>query len=127
MKTSHRIFFQNAQRMNVLDSGSVDLVVTSPPYPMIEMWDDVFSKHNPKIQSALKANNGDMAFQLMHKELDAVWDEVARVLKKGGFACINIGDAARTINGNFMLYPMNLLGALVCFRQMIAGKGDRPF
>jgi DNA modification methylase len=40
----------------------------------------------------------------MHRILDAVWKEVFRVLKSGGIACINIGDAARTINDNFSLY-----------------------
>jgi DNA modification methylase len=105
MKTSHRIFFQNAKNMDAVDSDSIDLVVTSPPYPMIEMWDAVFSENNPEIVSALDSKKGNTAFELMHNELDAVWDEVVRVLKKGGFACINIGDAARTINGDFMLYP----------------------
>jgi DNA modification methylase len=105
MNTNHRIFFQNANNMDAVDSESIDLVVTSPPYPMIEMWDAVFSENNPEIASALKVNKGAVAFELMHKELDAVWDEIVRVLKTGGFACINIGDATRTINGNFMLYP----------------------
>jgi DNA modification methylase len=41
----------------------------------------------------------------MHQELDKVWTEVERVLIPGGFACINIGDATRTINGDFSLYP----------------------
>ncbi len=101
----HRVLLQNAKKMKALKSGSIDLVVTSPPYPMIEMWDPVFSQNNPKIRSALEEKNGSLAFELMHKELDAVWKEVARVLRNGGFACINIGDAARTINGDFMLYP----------------------
>jgi DNA modification methylase len=41
----------------------------------------------------------------MHRELDRIWAEVHRVLVPGGFACINIGDATRTIDGHFMLYP----------------------
>ncbi|MCF6248520.1 MAG: site-specific DNA-methyltransferase [Desulfobacula sp.] len=40
----------------------------------------------------------------MHQILDATWKESYRVLKPGGFACINIGDATRTVNGNFALY-----------------------
>jgi modification methylase len=40
--------------------------------------------------------------------LDPVWKEVYRVLKVGGFACINIGDATKTINGNFVLYPNHI-------------------
>jgi DNA modification methylase len=39
-----------------------------------------------------------------HRELDKVWDEVFRVLTKGGIACINIGDATRTIKKKFSLY-----------------------
>jgi len=105
MSTLHRVLFQNAKTMKSLKSGSVDLVVTSPPYPMIEMWDDIFKKMTPKTNQAFKDNNGNTAFELMHQALDSVWKEVVRVLKNGGFACINIGDATRTINGNFMLYP----------------------
>lgn len=40
----------------------------------------------------------------MHQELDKVWKESFRVIKPGGFLCINIGDATRTINGKFTLY-----------------------
>ncbi len=105
MNTKHRVFFQNAKKMKAIKSGSIDLVVTSPPYPMIEMWDDIFKNRNPKVKTAFKEGNGNAVFELMHQGLDAVWDEVVRVLKNGGFACINIGDAVRTINGNFMLYP----------------------
>ena len=104
MKTHHQVYFQNSKAMDALPSNSVDLVVTSPPYPMIEMWDDGFSNLNPAIEDALKKSAGMDAFELMHHELDPVWDEVYRVLKDGGFACINIGDATRTMNGNFCLY-----------------------
>ena len=40
----------------------------------------------------------------MNKELDKVWKEVYRVLKVGGIACINIGDATRSIKGKFQIY-----------------------
>lgn len=91
--------------MSAVASNSVNLVVTSPPYPMIEMWDTIFSDQNTKISDALKKNDGFKAFELMHQILDKVWKEVSRILKPGGFACINIGDATRTINDNFCLYP----------------------
>jgi DNA modification methylase len=52
----------------------------------------------------LKRQKGNDAFELMHRILDNVWNEVYRVLMHGGIACINIGDAARTINNNFSLY-----------------------
>lgn len=105
MKTTHNILFQDARDLKEIPSGSVDLVVTSPPYPMIEMWDEMFSHQNPEIQDTLADGNGKQAFALMHEILDAVWSEVFRVLKDGRFACINIGDATRKIRDDFCLYP----------------------
>jgi len=105
LQTTHKIYYQNSNVMQSVASGSVDLVVTSPPYPMIAMWDEMFIKQNPPIKKALENGKGYDAFKLMHKTLDKVWNECYRILKNGGFACINIGDATRTVNGNFMLYP----------------------
>ena len=105
MKTSHRIIFSDSKNMDTIPDESVDLIVTSPPYPMIEMWDGMFSRQNPKIGRTLKNDNGPLAFELMHKQLDPIWDETYRVLKRGGIVCVNIGDATRTIGENFALYP----------------------
>lgn len=104
---THTIYFNASQNMSNLKDDSVDLIVTSPPYPMIEMWDGIMAKQNPAISDAFNANNPKSAFELMHKELDKVWKECWRVLKPGCFMCINIGDATRTINGNFSLYNNN--------------------
>jgi modification methylase len=67
--------------------------VTSPPYPMVSIWDDFFAEASAK------------SYDEMHKYLDETWSEVERVLVPGGIACINIGDATRTSNGIFHLYP----------------------
>lgn len=83
----------------------VELIVTSPPYPMIELWDRTFRTINPDIRVALAAGDGSTAFELMHMELDRVWRECYRVLKPGCIACINIGDATRTVGDSFQLYP----------------------
>lgn len=104
MKTRHSIFFKDARRMDALADNSIDLVVTSPPYPMIEMWDAVFSGMDPTLGKHLSAGNGPAAFEAMHRILDPVWTECFRVLRPGGFACINIGDATRTIHSHFALY-----------------------
>lgn len=104
MKTSHKIIFGNASNMEQIGDGSVDLVVTSPPYPMIEMWDELFSKQNPTIGDAFEQEESTLAFELMHVELDKVWREVYGVLKDGGVACINIGDATRKVGGEFRLF-----------------------
>lgn len=104
MQTRHTVYFSAAQNMGKIKENSIDLVVTSPPYPMIEMWDDIMASQNSSIKDALDSNDGNTAFELMHKELDRVLDECYRVLKNGGFLCINIGDATRTINSNFCLF-----------------------
>ena len=102
--TTHKLLFADSRRLDTLGENSVDLVVTSPPYPMIEMWDRAFAAHSSEIANALESNNGSAAFELMHRELDKTWDHVARLLRPGGWACINIGDATRTIGNNFQLY-----------------------
>jgi DNA modification methylase len=79
--------------------------VTSPPYPMIEMWDAMLTGQDAEIGLALKKGDGLLAFEKMHGVLDGVWHEVSRILKKGGIACINVGDAVRTLDSRFMLYP----------------------
>ena len=104
MKTTHKIIFGNSCNMNPIPCSSVGLVVTSPPYPMISMWDEMFSKQNKEIKDALESEDGALAFELMHQELDKVWNEVFRVLIDGGIACINIGDATRKIGGTFQLF-----------------------
>lgn len=104
MTTRHSVIFGDARNLSMIDAASVDLVVTSPPYPMIEMWDHCFTGMNPDINGALEKQDGRTAFNLMHAELDKVWREASRVLKKGGIACVNIGDATRTIGEVFRLY-----------------------
>ncbi|UGU17949.1 site-specific DNA-methyltransferase [Sinomicrobium kalidii] len=103
--TNHRVIIGAAQKMEQVEDNSIALVVTSPPYPMIEMWDDVMARQNPEIRTSLDCGKGAEGFEQMHSELDKVWAEVERVLMPGGFACINIGDATRTINNEFALYP----------------------
>jgi DNA modification methylase len=102
--TTHRIHFADSRALDFVDSGSIALVVTSPPYPMIEMWDDCFASLNPDIRTALETCDGRRAFVLMHEELDKTWLHVHRLLVDGGIACINIGDATRKLGKTFRLY-----------------------
>ena len=104
MQTTHKIHFSLAQQMQELSDNSIDLVVTSPPYPMIEMWDEIMNGQDANIHGLIAQNKGSEAFELMHLELDKVWNEVNRVVKKGGFVCVNIGDATRTLGENFNLF-----------------------
>ncbi len=104
METRHRVEFGSAGEMSFVDDAVVDLVVTSPPYPMIEMWDAVFSAQDPAVDEKLAAADGAGAFEAMHRVLDRVWKQCARVVRPGGFLCINIGDATRKLGDGFRLY-----------------------
>ncbi len=102
--TEHNIFNCNSNNLYFLKNNSIDLVITSPPYPMIEMWDDIFSNMNKEIAKKLSLNDGNGSFELMHQELDKIWVELERVTKPGGIICINIGDATRKIGNHFRVY-----------------------
>ncbi len=116
LKTSHKVVFGDSRSMEELRDKSVHLVVTSPPYPMIEIWDNQFRMLDKRIDESwhrLEESKDDQEkiflatriFDLMHENLTLTWKEVYRVLVDGGIACINIGDAARSIGNIFQLFP----------------------
>jgi site-specific DNA-methyltransferase (cytosine-N4-specific) len=95
-----------------LPHNTVHLMITSPPYPMIKMWDTQFEEANVEIARLWQVLRADpreetvtRLYEAMHIYLAEVWRETYRVLVEGGIACINIGDATRTINGAFRLFP----------------------
>jgi len=102
MQTTHEVRVADAGELAV--SGAVDLVVTSPPYPMVEMWDDCFAAQAPAVREALNAGDGDRAFALMHDVLDGVWERLADAVREGGIVAINVGDATRSLD-EFQQYP----------------------
>lgn len=103
--TTHQIINANSADLSSIPDSSVNLIITSPPYPMIEMWDLLFCNENPSISFDLNDGNGFKAFTKMHEILNGIWKECDRVLTNNGFVCINVGDATRTLNGNFQMYP----------------------
>ena len=112
MHTEHKIILGSSQQMVEIADDSVQLMVTSPPYPMIKMWDELFAKADPKIKELwrkLEANGQEESvrqiYNAMHEYLAKVWLETYRVLVDGGIACINVGDATRRLNGKFQLFP----------------------
>ncbi|MCK6520940.1 site-specific DNA-methyltransferase [Myxococcota bacterium] len=105
MRTTHRLLLGDARQLTGVETGSVQLIVTSPPYPMVQMWDEVFRALSPAAGAALDAGQGMACFEAQHQALDAVWAECARALCDGGFLCVNIGDATRSVDGEFCLYP----------------------
>jgi site-specific DNA-methyltransferase (cytosine-N4-specific) len=112
MPTEHKIVLGNSQHMPEIPDESIQLMITSPPYPMIKMWDSLFEKEDPEIAmlwKSLRDNPQEQTvtdlYETMHKNLEKTWQETFRVLVDGGIACINIGDATRTINRRFRLFP----------------------
>ena len=71
---------------------------------MVSMWDSLFSEANPRTASALKRGDGESAFEAMHETLDEVWKRVSEQTNEGGIACINVGDATRTMGGSFRVH-----------------------
>ena len=104
MKTTHEVFVGNSNDLSEIGDDEVELVVTSPPYPMVGMWDDLFASLDPDIGAAIDAGEGREAFELMHGALDGTWAELGRVLVDGGIACINVGDATRKVDDSFRVY-----------------------
>jgi site-specific DNA-methyltransferase (cytosine-N4-specific) len=91
--TRHRLILGDSRDMHELCDGEVQLVVTSPPYPMVEIWDELFE------------TMGCRTYRDMLNYLGEVWRECYRVLCDGGYLCINIGDALRRIDSAFRLFP----------------------
>ena len=117
MQTSIHLMQGSALKMPKIPSRSVDLIVTSPPYPMIAMWDQDFVRQDQKIRKHLDAGRGAEAFAAMHAILDAAWRECDRVLRSGGIVCLNIGDATRNLLRDFQLYS-NHSRILQFFREL---------
>lgn len=116
MKTKHKVIIGDSRSMKEIKFPSIHLIVTSPPYPMIEMWDNMFRKASPKIDGLFKKLKITKIeeekekiiieiYNSIHEYLSDVWKECYRVLVDGGIMCINIGDATRKMNSIFRLFP----------------------
>jgi site-specific DNA-methyltransferase (cytosine-N4-specific) len=83
------VFFKNSQNMKEVDSHSIDLIITSPPYFNIKDY----AKNG--YQDATHSENhthqiGDIKkYSIFIKELQKVWKECERVLKPNGKLIIN--------------------------------------
>ncbi len=87
MHTEHKIILGNSQQMPELADGSIQLMVTSPPYPMIKMWDNLFAQADSKIAELWQKLDENcqeetvrQIYDAMHDYLGKVWQETYRVL-----------------------------------------------
>jgi hypothetical protein len=68
--TTHKIINANSAKLSSVPDASVDLIVTSPPYPMIEMWDELFCNDDQSIACDLSEGRGFAAFTKMHSRCE---------------------------------------------------------
>jgi modification methylase len=96
MKTTHNIIIGDSRKMNQIDSESVHLVITSPPYWQLKDY----------------GNGSQIGFNDTYEEyinnLSLVWENCHRVLHQGCRLCINIGDQfARSVYyGRYKIIPI---------------------
>jgi len=95
------IHHKSSEKMDEVDNEFVHLIITSPPYPMIQKWDELELFCHGREDVVI----GKEDFWIQHDRLLRIWAECKRVLVPGGLLCLNIGDATRTIDGEFCCYP----------------------
>ena len=88
-----RIVEGDARILPGIPPESIELIVTSPPYPMIPQWDPLFERL------------GALDYGAMHQVLSSAWQAAHRVLVDGGILAVVVGDALRSSNGDFRLWP----------------------
>jgi site-specific DNA-methyltransferase (adenine-specific) len=97
-KTTHSIAQSDARDLSDIPDGSVDLVVTSPPYWTLKEY------------NRTAGQLGDIEdYEAFLEELDKVWAECARVLVPGGRICCVVGDVCipRRRNGRHLVMPLH--------------------
>ena len=106
---SVRLLRGDARRLAGVAPGSVALVLTSPPYPMIAQWDALFRAQ------------GARSYPAMLALLAAAWRACHRTLVDGGILVVVIGDALRRNEEGFRLWPNHAATLLAAERA-----GFRP-
>lgn len=96
--TKHRLFLGDARDLSMLDDGTVDLVVTSPPY-----W-------TLKDYVGSDGQLGDIGdYDEFNDQLARVWSECYRLLTPGGRLIVNVGDVclSRRVHGRHAVVPLH--------------------
>jgi site-specific DNA-methyltransferase (adenine-specific) len=96
IKTKHKIIIGDSRSMAEVQSGSVHLIITSPPY-----WQ--LKDYGTKNQIGYNSNYEDYI-----NNLNLVWKECYRALDNGCRLCINIGDqfARAVYYGRYKVIPI---------------------
>lgn len=96
MKTQHKIIIGDSREMVELKDGSVQLIITSPPYWQLKDYGS---------DNQIGFND---SYEKYINHLNLVWKECHRVLEDGCRLCINIGDQfARSVYyGRYKVIPI---------------------
>jgi len=97
-RTFHTLRLGDARNMSWIQTSSVHLVVTSPPYWTLKKYED----HRDQL--------GEVAdYEAFLNELDRVWRECVRVLVPGGRICCVVGDVCipRKREGRHYVMPLH--------------------
>jgi site-specific DNA-methyltransferase (adenine-specific) len=97
-RTVHRLHLGDARDLSWIPSGSVHLIVTSPPYWTLKKY------------RSSKGQLGDVEdYEVFLDELDKVWRESERVLVGGGRVCCVVGDVCvpRKRGGRHYVMPLH--------------------
>lgn len=79
-KTIHKIIIGDSRQMSSINNGSVQLIITSPPYWQLKDYG---------VEQQIGYND---SYEEYINNLNLVWKECYRVLENGCRMCINIGD-----------------------------------
>lgn len=104
-KTAHELYLGDSRNMSEVESESVHLIVTSPPYWTLKKYRTIDGQLG-SIQD----------YDMFLEELQKVIRECFRVLVKGGrFICV-VGDVclSRKENGKHMVVPLHSDIAIIC-------------
>jgi len=106
-ETYHRLVLGDARDLSFVDSGSVHLVVTSPPYWTLKKY-----REHPDQMGHIEE------YEKFIEELSKVWQECYRVLVPGGRMVCVVGDVclSRRRHGRHVVVPLHADIAVSCRR-----------
>jgi site-specific DNA-methyltransferase (adenine-specific) len=98
-ETTHRLQLGDARDLSFLASGSVHLIVTSPPYWTLKKYEGGNNNQLGDIED----------YGTFLEQLDRVWEQCVRVLAPGGRICCVVGDVcvSRKKAGRHYIVPLH--------------------